>query len=448
MTSPNPTHLYLSCAVEDTPLATWLARKLTAQGYPVWFDKLKSLGGEPWPPAVDETIKERTFRMLALVSEHSLQKKKPVKEQMLAQRVVRQRNVPDFVIPLTLDGSELDPLNATAPAISFENDWGSGLRTLLKRLEAIHAPRSLKDGAGIAAASFSQGANLINRSGGQLLANIVRVKSFPNTLRVFQSANYLDTEEREALEEAWTFYEITKDAIIATIPPPPEFSDRIKPTRELLHWAEHGMFQNMRLRDIAAAVILKALTRRLAKASCMAHPSPAFRETYFLPETFSENGNLEFRGFEGKKIAMPIRSKITFRRTGGEIESDFNHFAFRLRMARGLDEAFYIQLIPTLVFFDERGKALPDKNAITRLRRVTQTWKNEEWLNRVLAAEHVLGNSSPVSPNDPVLEPGLVTLNSPKDLDETVVDESKEKIGEPIQELELDEPEAEEVEDE
>lgn len=447
MTSPNPTHLYLSCAAEDTPLAVWLARKLAAQGYPVWFDKLKSLGGEPWPQNIDETIKERTFRVLVLVSAHSLHKKKPIKEQMLAQRVVRQRNVPDFVIPLTLDGSELDPLNATAPAISFENDWGSGLRTLLKRLETIRAPRALKNGAGLASASFSQGANLINKNGEQLLANIVRVKLFPNTLKVFHSADYLKNEEREILEEAWTFYEITKDAIIAIIPPPPEFSDRIKTKHELLHWAEGGLFQNIRQRDIAATVILKALARRLLKAGCLTHPNPTFKDTYFLPEKFSQDGNLEFRGFDGKKIQMPIRSKITFRRTGGVIESDFNHFAFRLRLARGLDEAFYVQIVPTLVFFDERGKALPDKSAATRLRRVTQTWKNEEWLNRVLAAEHILSSSLPVSPNDPVLEAGLITLNSPTDLDESALDESKEKIGEPIQELELDEPEAE-VEDE
>src|SRR5580698_10627360 len=110
MTKPNPTHLFISCALEDLPLATWLARKLAAHGYPVWFDKIKSLAGEPWPPTLDEIIKDRTFRMLALVSEHSTRKKKPMKEHMLAQRVVRQQNIPDFFIPLTLDDSELDPL--------------------------------------------------------------------------------------------------------------------------------------------------------------------------------------------------------------------------------------------------------------------------------------------------------------------------------------------------
>jgi hypothetical protein len=59
----NPTHLYISYATEDIALATWLARKLAAVGYAVWFDKLKLLWGEPWPQSIDDAIKHRTFRM-------------------------------------------------------------------------------------------------------------------------------------------------------------------------------------------------------------------------------------------------------------------------------------------------------------------------------------------------------------------------------------------------
>jgi hypothetical protein len=72
MTPSNPSHLFISYAVEDAELARWLARKLAARGHPVWFDQMKMLGGEPWPQTIDDAIKNRTFRMLALVSEHSL----------------------------------------------------------------------------------------------------------------------------------------------------------------------------------------------------------------------------------------------------------------------------------------------------------------------------------------------------------------------------------------
>lgn len=101
-------HLFISYAVEDHTLATWLARKLAARGHPVWFDQMKLLGGEPWPQTIDEAIKTRTFRMLALISEHSLRKPKPTGERVLAQRIGEQRGISDFLIPLKVDGRRRD----------------------------------------------------------------------------------------------------------------------------------------------------------------------------------------------------------------------------------------------------------------------------------------------------------------------------------------------------
>ena len=103
----NLSHLFISYAVEDAELARWLARKLAARGHPVWFDQMKLLGGEPWPQTIDDAIKNRTFRMLGLISEHSLRKPKPTGERTLAQRIAEQRKIPDFLIPLKADASEL-----------------------------------------------------------------------------------------------------------------------------------------------------------------------------------------------------------------------------------------------------------------------------------------------------------------------------------------------------
>src|SRR5690242_12312881 len=52
------THLFISYAVQDSALAGWLARKLSLAGYAVWFDRMKLLGGEPWPQDIDVAIKE------------------------------------------------------------------------------------------------------------------------------------------------------------------------------------------------------------------------------------------------------------------------------------------------------------------------------------------------------------------------------------------------------
>ncbi|HXB58956.1 MAG TPA: toll/interleukin-1 receptor domain-containing protein [Candidatus Acidoferrales bacterium] len=447
MTHSNLTHLFISYAVEDVALARWLAQKLAARGHPVWFDKMKPLGGEPWPHAIDDAIKNRTFRMLALVSKDSMRKKRPLAEWTLAQRIARQRNVPDFLIPLHVDESEPERLAAVAPPIPFSQGWASGWKTLLKKLDSIKARRSLPNGANLAASCFPRGEDLTKDASELLFANIIRVTSLPNVLRVFQAVDTLDVEDREALEGVWTFYEIAKDALVAFVPPPPEFGARIRPTHERLTWAELGSFRNVRIRDIAGGLILKALGRRLLKAGCLKHPGLGMRETFFLPEMIAEGAQLESLGFGGKKIRIPIRGKVAFRRSGGVTEVNFHYFAFRLRLARGLDQDFYVQLTPTLVFFDEKGEPLADeKSVMSRLRRVTKTWDNEEWLNRIMATEHVVCGSQPAGDSDLGFESGLITLNSPRGLDEAALDSNgaNPDIKMPGQELDLDEPETEE----
>lgn len=445
---PNSTHLFISYATEDATLVGWLAQKLAARGHPVWFDQMRLLGGEQWPQTIDEAIKNRTFRMLALISEHSLRKQKPTGERTLAQRIAEQRKIPDFLIPLKVDGSELDWLTTTVSYISFTRGWADGWRALLKKLDSISAPRLLANAAPLAASSFPRGEDLVNDTGEKLLTNIIRVKSFPSILRVFRVARSVDSEDWKPLERTWAFYEIAKDALVALIPPPSEFADRIKPTPEQLLWAEVELFRNVRARDIAASLIMKALARRLTKAGCLVHPNPKLKETFFLPETFVEGGKLSFAGFRGRKTWLLIRGRVTFRRVGGVRELNYHHFAFRLRLARGLDGAFYVQLTPTLVFFDEKGNAIVDKSVGSRRRRMTKMWYNAKWLNRVMAAEYVLTSLTSAGADDLVLEPGLVALTSPRGLNEAILEPeaTDDETGTdlPEQELELDEPEAEE----
>jgi hypothetical protein len=448
VTQNDRTHLFISYASEDTALAQWLARKLAARGHPVWFDQMKLLGGEPWPQTIDDAIKRRTFRMLALISEHSLRKAKPTGERTLAQRIAEQENIPDFLIPLKVDRSELDWLITPVSYIAFTHGWADGWRALLKKLDSLSAPRSLENAAPLAASSFPRGEDLINSMGERLLTNIVRVKSFPNILRVFRVARTIESEDWKKLETTWAFYEITKDALLALIPPPSEFADSIKPTAEQLLWAECELFRNVRARDIAASLIMKALSRRLTKAGCLQHPNPRLKETFFLPDAFIKGGKLSFNGFRGKKTWLLIRGRVTFRRAGGVREVNFHHFAFRLRLARGLDKAFYVQLTPTLVFFDEKGNAIVDKSVGSRRRRMTKMWYNDKWLNRVMAAEYVLTSLPAAGADDLVLEPGLVELTSPRGLNEAVLE--PELVHEdaddelPEQEFELDESEMEE----
>jgi hypothetical protein len=64
-------HLFISYASEDGDFAEWLSVRLTAEGYKLWCDRTHLLGGESYPNDIDHAIKERTFRLLALLSHAS-----------------------------------------------------------------------------------------------------------------------------------------------------------------------------------------------------------------------------------------------------------------------------------------------------------------------------------------------------------------------------------------
>jgi hypothetical protein len=91
-------HLFVSYATEDEDFAEWLSLRLTTEGYRVWCDRIKLLGGESYPRDIDAAIKDRTFRLLAVLSPHALQKPNPLKERTLPLNLGRQRGE-QFLIP-------------------------------------------------------------------------------------------------------------------------------------------------------------------------------------------------------------------------------------------------------------------------------------------------------------------------------------------------------------
>jgi hypothetical protein len=414
------THLFISYAIEDVTLATWLARKLAALGYAVWFDRLKLLGGEPWPQMIDEAIKTRTFRMIALLSRHSISKPNPSKERTLALRIARDSAIPDFLITLKLDDVDLDWLTGDLTYIAFNNGWADGWRQLVKKLDSIGTPRALPNAPQIAASTFPRGDELLSTDGEKVFANVIRVAHFPKVLRVYSIDALMPQDRREALKTEWPHYRINDLVVCSLIPPPAQVANEVKPTPEQCLWSDCETFHRVPARNIAANLAIKTLDYRLRKAGCREHRKK--RGTFYLTSDFSEDGKLHFEGFRGKTWRK-IRGRATFWRGAGKKEVNFHHFAFRLRLARGLDKHFYIQLTPSLVFFGEDGKLISDKSVGSRRKRVTAMWWNDEWLNRLLAAQQLLCGLPIGDEQDVRLEPALLTVNATTSLKEDLLGE-------------------------
>lgn len=123
---------------EDNEFTRWLALRLAGEGFPVWCDLTQLLGGEDFWKDAEEAIRNRTAKLLYVLSKESNRKPGPLRELAIAQKVQRDEKLDDFVIPLAVDdlrsvdfNIELTRLNA----VPFRDGWHSGLVQLLAKLE-------------------------------------------------------------------------------------------------------------------------------------------------------------------------------------------------------------------------------------------------------------------------------------------------------------------------
>ena len=96
---------------EDNEFTRWLALQLAREGYPVWCDLTKLLGGEVFWNDIEEAIRDRTVKFLFVLSKNSNRKRGPLQELEVANHVARQAGLQDFVIPVLID--DLPPAEMT-----------------------------------------------------------------------------------------------------------------------------------------------------------------------------------------------------------------------------------------------------------------------------------------------------------------------------------------------
>lgn len=123
---------------EDNEFSRWIALRLAKEGFPVWCDLTKLLGGEDFWKDIETAIRERSCKFLYVLSKTSNQKDGPLQELQTAKSVSRYEKIDDFIIPLLIDDLPHSQINIQLTrlnAISFNLNWAKGLYILLKKLE-------------------------------------------------------------------------------------------------------------------------------------------------------------------------------------------------------------------------------------------------------------------------------------------------------------------------
>jgi len=135
--------IFLSHAWEDFEFTKWLALQLAKEGYGVWCDVTKLLGGENWPNEINNALQDRTRKFLFVLSRSSNRKPDPLGELETARKVMKREQITNFIVPLKIDDisrDEIDYRLQEIQSISFDFSWADGLSDLLKLLREETIP--------------------------------------------------------------------------------------------------------------------------------------------------------------------------------------------------------------------------------------------------------------------------------------------------------------------
>lgn len=416
MTQEKATHLFISYATEDAPLADWLARKLANQGYAIWQDRLKMLGGEPWPQDIDVAIKERSFRMLALLSEHSLKKPNPSKERTLALNIAKSRAIPDFMIPLKVDSVDLDWLTADLTYIPFNRGWSNGWRQLLDKLNSLDTPRLLSTRPELAALSFNAGEGLVANEPEEIVCNALPIQKIPKYLSIFSLKQASFSNVDKISDADWPVFQVSESLFAAFGPPPSDPKLRVWGRKDGVEWRNQDEYEGIPTANIVRDLIERTIRARLLRAGVQRHPKRD--RTYYLLPSYSNDGKLHFQGRTGKSTWCKIQGKTKIVRPRKPAEHVKHLFAFDLLRWHITRNEVALQIRPNLVFTDVDDNLILDDKVGPLRRKLTKSWWNDKWLNRLFAATNLVIHAEPIPYDGIVFGDGLIRIQADRSLNE------------------------------
>lgn len=444
-------HLFVSYASEDGSLAEWLTLRLTSEGFNVWCDRTKLLGGESYPLDIDTAIKNSTFRVIALLSRHSIRKPNPVKERTLALSIGRERKT-DFLIPLNVDGlspTELDWMTSDLTFIPFHQSWAEGLKRLLKKLSQIKAPRK-PTGGRESVADWLTTEEMVVRKTERLWSNVVPIIEIPEDIRRYyvhkKSAVWGDSID-------WPFFqkEGDEDHVWAFGPPPNGLqSDFLE--QKKVNWRNNDTVDNTNTIDLISGLLRQTLVLHCLRKGLRRSNDG---EDIYFPEGLLNDNKLYFRRYDGKQVYTKVVGERFFRTAENTTERSKYHLApsFKPLMARfgGPSYQFNLRILWTDLFGNEylRGKSN------SRRRKLTKNWWNYQWLSRIMAtiswitdgkpecvllsSEHgnVIMAGTPITTGSSVGidEEAIASISSEEDETEVIddlADDENEEEGEPF----------------
>lgn len=378
--------LFISYAYEDSVFAKWLARKLAFHGYGVWIDQIKILGGESWVEEVDVAIRERSFRVLGLLSQASSNKPNPRKERTLALQLSKERGIADFLITLNLDGVQPDWTMSDISYLPFMDGWAKGFRRLLKKLRSIDAPRIHDGNPAIAKAELDTGEALVSTTPEKVVTNWLVFDQLPQSIKVYNVED-VSKEQEKASHDSWPCYVLESGRKASFVGPPSELRGLVRMTKRAFHWPGCEKIDKWPTHDVVSCLLSRTIHCALLRAGCT-FSGPA--KSYCMPAKIGDDEICRFTDIDGQNTYIRTSGIIHIPRPGEPPETVIYRPSLKTRVRFVPPFTFVVQLRPSVMVFDAHGNLTTGNRVGPRVKRVTKYWWNDKWRKRLLAFEGLL----------------------------------------------------------
>lgn len=388
-----PDHVFVSACPSDDVTARWLVKRLTAEGYRVWYERENFLGGEFYTRDVDELLEQRSACMIALYSSDSSTNVEAQRQRAIALNLSRKRNT-EFLIPLSLSGDEprnLDRLTQELTFIPF-NNWADGLAQLLRRLSSIGCPRPLEDGRQIVAWHTSHSDVLLERQE-RIVTNCLNVKRIPQTIYELKSEMPIDTGRESSWRWEWPFRKVNPHTYLSFSLPPDELQSQ--PRLEVVDrhdWQAEYSVQGIRTYYLVSELLKKTLQAVCGRKGLMYCPA---QDVQYFPWRLLRGNRLSYKRIDGRPASIGVAGERTFV-SGAKRELYRYYVAPEFYIRRNLGSEFIALVRLKLRLSDVEGTPLPSEKIKSRRKNAARDWWNKEWLDRTIAVCHYLASDGAI----------------------------------------------------
>lgn len=371
----------------DHAVATWLARRLSLQGYQTWCFGIAPLAGEQ---NVDESVRllvqRRAVRYLPVLSQDAVSNRDFMDRCAAVSGLREDFCLPCWVTPLSAQhlGSRL----ARIQPARFDSSLAAGLAQVLEHLQTsgITPRHSPEQGAQVALRAYVP-EPVTKASPEPVFANVFKV-TVPASLLVCDLANPLTQDEHAKLRQEWAYVEASTHQLLAFEPPPRSL--KLAGSGKLPEYAWDVIEERRGKRSVN---VVKELVRRSAELACLRAGLLWCEQTktYYFPLRDGRAWTQTYEHVDGRTTKVNLNGERQ-KGWGDRAETFHYQLAPAFRVGQDAAGAFWLTVRIYVRCTDVQGEPYERKEVGRRRKMVTKTWWNREWLARLLGVVQALQN--------------------------------------------------------